>query len=88
MSSNWAVATWCIVGCAQYQVCQYYRSRERDGMRQARELMEQKRATIAAKKEARRKAREEQERREEEQRREEARRRTWGYWFNKNVRFW
>lgn len=57
-------------------------------MRQARELMEKKRASIEAKKEARRKAREEQERLEELRRKEEERKRTWGYWFDKNVRFW
>lgn len=57
-------------------------------MRQARDLMEKKRATIEARKEARRKSREEQMRLEEEQRREEARRKSWGYWVNKNVRFW
>ncbi|KAF2685904.1 hypothetical protein K458DRAFT_300170 [Lentithecium fluviatile CBS 122367] len=86
--SNYAVAAWCAAGCIHYQICQHYRSREKDGMRQARELMEKKRATIEARKEARRKAREEQLRLEEEQRREEARRKTWSYWIDKNVRFW
>jgi cytochrome c oxidase assembly protein subunit 20 len=57
-------------------------------MKMARDLMEQKRATIEAKKEARRKAREEQERLAEERRKEEERKRTWGYWVDKNVRFW
>lgn len=57
-------------------------------MKQAQELMEQKRATIEAKKEARRRAREEQQRLEEVKRTEEQRRKSWGYWFDKNVRFW
>lgn len=57
-------------------------------MKQAQELMEQKRATIEAKKEARRRAREEQQRLEEVKRTEEQRRKSWGYWFEKNVRFW
>jgi cytochrome c oxidase assembly protein subunit 20 len=57
-------------------------------MKMARDLMEHKRATIEAKKEARRKAREEQERLAEERRKEEERKRTWGYWVDKNVRFW
>lgn len=57
-------------------------------MRQARELMEKKRATIEAKKEARRKFREEQIRLEELQRKEEERKRSWGYWYEKNIRFW
>ncbi|KAJ4290913.1 hypothetical protein N0V90_010109 [Kalmusia sp. IMI 367209] len=69
-------------------LCQYYRRKEKDGMKQAQELMEKKRASIEAKKEARRRAREEQERLEETRRLEEARRKTWGYWINKNVRFW
>jgi cytochrome c oxidase assembly protein subunit 20 len=88
IASNWAVGTWCVASCVHYQVCQYYRGKEKDGMRQARELMEKKRATMEARKEARRKAREEQMRIEEEQRRGEARRKTWSYWIDKNVRFW
>ena len=88
LCSNYAVATWCFFSCAHYQVCQYYRSREKDGMRQARELMEKKRATIEAKKEARRRAREEQERMEEMQRLEEQRRKSWSYWANKHLKFW
>ena len=86
--SNYAVFTWLVFSCGSYQYCQYFRSIERDGMRQARELMEKKRATIEAKREARRRAKEEQDRLEEERRKEEARRKTWGYWFDKNVRFW
>ncbi|KAK7192856.1 hypothetical protein DPSP01_012932 [Paraphaeosphaeria sporulosa] len=86
--SNYAVATWCVTGCVHYQVCQYYRRKEKDGMKQAAELMEKKRATIEAKKEARRRQREEQERLAEAQRLEEERRKSWSYWVNKNVKFW
>ncbi|KAL1602744.1 hypothetical protein SLS60_006165 [Paraconiothyrium brasiliense] len=68
--------------------CQYYRRKEKDGMKQAQELMEKKRATIEAKKEARRKQREEQDKLDEARRIEEQRRKSWGHWFNKNVRFW
>lgn len=58
-------------------------------MKQATELMEKKRATIEAKKEARRRQREEQERVAEAQRlEEEQRRKSWGYWVDKNVKFW
>ena len=57
-------------------------------MRQAQVLMEKKRASIEAKKEARRRAREEQERIELVQRQEEERKRTWGYWYEKNIKFW
>ncbi|KAJ4348417.1 uncharacterized protein N0V89_009791 [Didymosphaeria variabile] len=66
----------------------YYRRKEKDGMKQAQELMEKKRATIEAKKEARRKQREEQDKLEEARRLEEQRRKSWGHWFDKNVRFW
>lgn len=83
-----AVFSWLGVSCVSYQYCQYYRSKEKDGIRQAKELMEKKRASIEAKKEARRKAREEQERLEEERRKEEERQRSWSHWINKNVRFW
>jgi cytochrome c oxidase assembly protein subunit 20 len=86
--SNYAVAAWCVTGCVHYQVCQYYRRKEKDGMKQAAELMEKKRATIEARKEARRKQREEHERLEEARRLDEERKKSWGYWVNKNVRFW
>lgn len=88
ISSNWAVATWCGVSVVSYQVCQYYRSKEKAGIRQAQELMEKKRATIEAKKEARRRAREEQERMELVQKQEEERKKTWTYWYQKNLKFW
>ncbi|KAF1946485.1 hypothetical protein EJ02DRAFT_450576 [Clathrospora elynae] len=88
VASNWAVATWCGVSVISYQVCQYQRSKEKAGIRQAQELMEKKRASIEAKKEARRRAREEQDRIETERRAEEERRRGWGYWYEKNVKFW
>lgn len=87
-SSNYAVAAWCVTGCVHYQVCQYYRRKEKDGMKQAQELMEKKRATIEAKKEARRRAREEQEKLADAKRLEEQRQKSWGHWINKNVRFW
>ncbi|KAF1973595.1 hypothetical protein BU23DRAFT_133400 [Bimuria novae-zelandiae CBS 107.79] len=87
-SSNYAVAAWCVTGCVHYQVCQYYRRKEKDGMKQAQELMEKKRATIEARKEARRRAHEEQEKQEEARRIEEQRKKSWGYWIDKNVRFW
>ncbi|KAH3948082.1 cytochrome c oxidase assembly protein COX20 [Parastagonospora nodorum] len=88
ISSNWAVATWCGVSVVSYQVCQYYRSKEKAGIKQAQELMEKKRATIEAKKEARRRAREEHDRQEQARRLEEERRKSWGYWYEKNLKFW
>ncbi|KAF1920493.1 hypothetical protein BDU57DRAFT_508837 [Ampelomyces quisqualis] len=87
-SSNWAVATWCCVSVTSYQVCQYYRSKEKAGMRQARELMEKKRATIEARKEARRRAREQHEQLEQARRADEERKKSWGYWYEKNIKFW
>lgn len=87
-ASNWAVATWCGVSVISYQVCQYYRSKEKAGIKQAQELMEKKRASIEAKKEARRRAREEQDRLEREQRAEDERKRSWSYWYQKNIKFW
>jgi cytochrome c oxidase assembly protein subunit 20 len=50
--------------------------------------MEKKRAVIEAKKEARRRAREEQDRLEQERRLEEERRKSWGHWYQKNLKFW
>ena len=50
--------------------------------------MEKKRATIEAKREARRRAREEYDREEQAQRLEEERRKSWGYWYEKNFKFW
>lgn len=71
-----------------YQVCQYYRSKEKAGIRQAQELMAKKRASIEAKREARRKALEEHERLEQVRRAEEERKKSWGYWYEKNIKFW
>ncbi|KAF2851100.1 hypothetical protein T440DRAFT_467841 [Plenodomus tracheiphilus IPT5] len=88
LASNWAVATWCGVSVVSYQVCQYYRSKEKAGIRQAQELMEKKRASMEAKKEARRKQREEYDRQEQARRQEEERQKTWGYWYEKNLKFW
>lgn len=88
ISSNWAVATWCGVSVLSYQVCQYYRSKEKAGIKQAQDLMEKKRANIEAKKEARRRQKEEFERQEEIRRREQERGRSWSYWVEKNVKFW
>ncbi|OSS52430.1 hypothetical protein B5807_03068 [Epicoccum nigrum] len=88
IASNWAVATWCGVSVVSYQVCQYYRSKEKAGIKQAQELMEKKRANIEAKKEARRRQKEEFERLEELKRLEEERRKSWSYWYQKNLRFW
>jgi cytochrome c oxidase assembly protein subunit 20 len=88
ISSNWAVATWCGVSVVSYQVCQYYRSKEKAGIKQAQDLMEKKRAVVEAKKEARRRAREEQDRLEREQRIEEEKRKTWSHWYQKNLKFW
>ena len=69
-------------------MCQYYRSKEKAGIKQAQELMEKKRANIEAKKEARRRQKEEFERLEELKRLEEERRKSWSYWYQKNLRFW
>lgn len=88
VASNWAVGTWCGVSVVSYQVCQYYRSKEKAGIRQAQELMEKKRVTIEAKKEARRRAREDHEKLLEARRIEEERKKSWSYWYEKNVKFW
>lgn len=88
LASNWAVATWCGVSVVSYQVCQYYRSKEKAGIKQAQELMEKKRASMEAKKEARRKQREEYERQDQMQRLEEERQKSWKYWCEKNIKFW
>jgi cytochrome c oxidase assembly protein subunit 20 len=71
-----------------YQVCQYYRSKEKAGIKQAQDLMEKKRATIEAKKEGRRRAREEHDKLEHARRVDEERKKSWGYWYEKNVKFW
>jgi cytochrome c oxidase assembly protein subunit 20 len=76
------------VSVVSYQVCQYYRSKEKAGIKQAQELMEKKRANIEAKKEARRRQKEEFERQEELRKGEEERRKSWGYWYQKNLKFW
>ncbi|KAF2827428.1 cytochrome oxidase biogenesis protein, Cox20 subunit [Ophiobolus disseminans] len=88
VASNWAVGTWCGVSVISYQVCQYYRSKEKAGIKQAQELMEKKRATIEAKKEARRRAREEHDKLEQARRYEEERKKSWGYWYEKTIKFW
>lgn len=88
ISTNIAVLAWMGVGCASYQYCQYQRSKEKAGMQMARDLMEKKRASIEAKREARRRAKEEQDRLEESQRLEGKQRRSWSHWVEKNVRFW
>lgn len=88
MASNWAVATWCGVSAISYQVCQYYRSKEKAGIKQAQELMEKKRATMEAKREARRKQRDEHERQELARKQEEERQKSWAYWYQKNLKFW
>ncbi|KAF2000327.1 hypothetical protein P154DRAFT_200507 [Amniculicola lignicola CBS 123094] len=82
MCCNLAFWSWITVSCASYQYCQTVRRKEKDGMRQARELMEKKRATIAARNEARRKQREEYEKQLEAQRLEEekARKSSWKFW--------
>jgi cytochrome c oxidase assembly protein subunit 20 len=88
ISSNWAVATWCGVSVVSYQVCQYYRSKEKAGIKQAQVLMEKKRVSIEAKKEARRKAREEYEMAEQARKLEEEKRKSWSYWYQQNLKFW
>jgi hypothetical protein len=88
ISSNWAVATWCGVSVVSYQVCQYYRSKEKAGIKQAQDLMEKKRASIEAKKEARRRAREDHDMAEQARKLEGERKKTWGYWYQQNLKFW
>jgi cytochrome c oxidase assembly protein subunit 20 len=50
--------------------------------------MAAKRANLEAKREARRREKEERDRLEEIRRKEEERQKTWGYWANKNLKFW
>ena len=88
MCCHYAVGTWVGVSVLSYQYCQYRRSKEKDGMRQARELMEKKRATVEAKREARRREKEAYEKQEQERRKEEERKKTWSFWWDKNIKFW
>jgi cytochrome c oxidase assembly protein subunit 20 len=85
---TYAWFSWIGVSCASYQYCQYWRSKEKDGIRQMKELMEKKRANVEAKRAERRRLKEEQDQLAEEQRKEEARKKSWSYWFNKNTKFW
>jgi cytochrome c oxidase assembly protein subunit 20 len=71
-----------------YQVCQYYRSKEKAGIKQAQDLMEKKRASIEAKKEARRRAREDHDMAEQARKLEDERKKSWGHWYQQNLKFW
>ncbi|ORY12702.1 hypothetical protein BCR34DRAFT_463964, partial [Clohesyomyces aquaticus] len=85
--ANYGFISWLVVSCSSYQYCQNQRSRERRGMRMAKEMMEQKRKDIDARREAKRKAKEEQERLEEQRKLEEYQK-SWSYWIKNHTKFW
>ncbi|KAI9666716.1 MAG: hypothetical protein M1821_004652 [Bathelium mastoideum] len=70
-AANWAVGTFCAVSFVSYEYCQYNRSVEKDGMKRAMQVMEQKRSDrdekLKAAREERRRAKEEADRKEDEQ---------------------
>ncbi|KAI9690076.1 MAG: hypothetical protein M1820_010040 [Bogoriella megaspora] len=82
--SNWAVGTWMGTSFFTYEYCGVKRSMEKDGMRRAVKVMEDKRSEREEKmklaRETRRKAKEEADRLEEERRREEQSNRWWKFW--------
>lgn len=84
---NYSVGGFVAMSLGGYQYCQYYRTLERTGMKRITEVMEQKKAEIAARREAKR-LKEEADRLAEEKRREEERRKTWKYWAEKNLKIW
>ena len=88
-SANYAVATFCLVGWANYEYFQYKRRLEKRGMQRVVEVMDWKRGEREREKEKerergeRRRFKEEEDRRmeEEERRREEEERRREGRWW-------
>jgi cytochrome c oxidase assembly protein subunit 20 len=84
---SWAVWSYISTSIIAYQWCQHQRAKEKAGIREAMQIMAEKRAKIEAKKEERRRAMEEAKRQEEERRLEEQRR-SWSYWASKNLKFW
>ncbi|KAF2738254.1 hypothetical protein EJ04DRAFT_409012, partial [Polyplosphaeria fusca] len=84
---TYAWFSWIGASVLSYEYCQYWRSKEKEGIRQMRELMEKKKVKVEARREERRRLKEERDRLEEE-RKEAERRKSWSYWVDKNVRFW
>ncbi len=78
-AANWAVGAFCTVSFGAYQYCLIRRQIEKDGMRRAVEIMDQKRAENQARLEAKRRAEAEAAKlaQQEEQRRENERRSQW-----------
>ncbi|KAI9847628.1 MAG: hypothetical protein M1837_002202 [Sclerophora amabilis] len=80
-ASNWAVGTFCTVSFAAYEVCQYRRHREQEGMRRAVEIIDRKKIEREQKmqqtREARRKAKEEEDKKAEEQAKQK---KGWKFW--------
>ena len=81
-ASNWAVGSFIGVSLVAYEFCQYRRNLELQGMRQAMEIIDQKKAEKAEKlrlaREARRKTKEEDDRREEEAKKQNSS--GWKFW--------
>ena len=79
-ASNWAVGTFVGLSFVMYEVCQLRRHREMDGMRQAIQIMDQKKSereeNVRLAREARRKAKEEEEQRESDKRNNSG----WKFW--------
>lgn len=76
------------VSCVSYQLCQRTRSKEKEVVRRAQELLAEKRAKHEARKAAFERDQARQARELEARKLEEARKHTWGYWYEKNIKFW
>ncbi|KAF2234741.1 hypothetical protein EV356DRAFT_514879 [Viridothelium virens] len=83
-ATNWAAGAFCAISFFSYEYCQFRRGMEKDGMRRAVQVMDEKRADREAKmkaaREERRKAKEEADRQEEE------RKKSWRPW--NGWKFW
>ncbi|EEQ30588.1 hypothetical protein McanMca71_000712 [Microsporum canis] len=81
-ASNWAVGSFAIVSLAAHEYCQRQRAIEREGMKEAAELMRELKLRKQKERDAARKLQEEEEARKAE----EARRRSWTN--PSNYKFW
>ncbi|KAM5475937.1 hypothetical protein MauCBS54593_000619 [Microsporum audouinii] len=81
-ASNWAVGSFAIVSLAVHEYCQRQRAIEREGMKEAAELMRELKLRKQKERDAARKLQEEEEARKAE----EARRRSWTN--PSNYKFW
>ncbi|KAL9095506.1 MAG: hypothetical protein Q9165_002377 [Trypethelium subeluteriae] len=83
-STNWAAGAFCAISFFSYEYCQFRRGMEKDGMRRAVQVMDEKRADREAKmkaaREERRKAKEEADRKEEESKKSWKSWNGWKFW--------